>query len=582
MQIKDIMSKKVMYLDELNKVEDAMTIFVEKDIEGIFVTSKSTKEFNYFTKRDLISFLLGGLSKNTQLTDIKFKGYESIHENTNIRKINRIEKEYISVINNLGKPIGIVNKEEINRVKEMKMLSFELDAVIESSYDGIYITDGQANTLKVNRAYERITSINRNEMLGRNMKELVKKGYISESVSLIVLKRQAVTTIQQEFNNGKKVLATGTPIFDDEGNIFMIVTNVRDVTELVELKGQLEKNIELTERYYSTIEEMKMQILKADNMIAEDEKILELLEIAKRVSQVDITVLLLGETGVGKEEVARFIHQNSKRKDKPLVKVNCGAIPENLIESELFGYEKGAFTGANKDGKRGLFELAEGGTLLLDEIGELPLDLQVKLLRALQEQEIVRIGGVKPVKIDVRIIAATNRDLETMIKEKLFREDLYYRLNVIPLNIPPLRQRKKDIVPLIYFFTEKVNNKYNLNKRFSSDAFHRLINYDWPGNVRELKNIVERTAVITSSDEINASDLPEKIKSSDNYDDVDINNDIMPLKDIVAKIEKKLIDKSFLKYGNVRDAAKALGIDASTYVRKRKKYQRSTLLHKRN
>ncbi|QUH26987.1 sigma 54-interacting transcriptional regulator [Serpentinicella alkaliphila] len=580
MQIKEIMSSKVMYLKDSNTIEDAMKLFAKEDIDVIFINSDNS--FNYVTKKDLISFILKGCSNKTLLLNVNYNDYEKVNENTNIRKINKIEKEYIAVIDNKGKPIGIVKKDEVNRVKQMKILSFELDAVIESSYDGIYITDGQANTLKVNKAYERITGINRKEMLGKNMKELVKKGYISQSVTLLVLKRQAVTTIEQEFSTRKKVLATGTPIFDEEGNILMVVTNIRDVTELVELRSQLEINRELTEKYYSTIEEMKKQITKTDHMIAEDEKILELLEIAKRVSQVDITVLLLGETGVGKEEVARFIHQNSKRRDKQLIKVNCGAIPETLIESELFGYEKGAFTGANKEGKRGLFELAEGGTLLLDEIGELPLDLQVKLLRALQEQEIVRIGGVKPIKINVRILAATNRNLEKMVKENLFREDLYYRLNVIPLHIPPLRQRKKDIVPLIYFFTDKINKKYNLHKRFSSEAFHKLINYDWPGNVRELRNIVERTAVITSTDEIQGSDLPEKISISSGYVDVDIHDEIVPLKDIVGKIEKKLIERAFEKFGNVRDAAKALGIDASTYVRKRKKYQKNTSLHKYN
>lgn len=577
MQIKEIMRKKVMYLNGSDQVGEAMKLFAEKDIDGIFVTNNSNN-FYYFTKKDLISYIMKGLSKSTILSDIEYNGIEKVHENTNIRKINKLDKEHIAVIDSKGKPIGILSREEIKRVKEMKILSAELDAIIESSYDGIYITDGQANTLKVNKAYERLTGIDRKDIVGRNMKELVKKGYISQSVTLLVLRRRTITTIQQEFGTGKKVLSTGTPIFDEEGNIIMVVTNIRDVTELVELKDQLEKNRELTEKYYSTIEEMKMQILKADNIIAEDEKLLELLELAKRVSQVDVTVLLLGETGVGKEEVARFIHQNSRRKDKPLVKVNCGAIPENLIESELFGYEKGAFTGANKEGKRGLFEVAEGGTLLLDEIGELPLEVQVKLLRALQEQEIVRIGGVKPIKIDVRILAATNRDLENMVEEKLFREDLYYRLNVIPLYIPPLRQRKKDIVPLIYFFTNKINEKYNLNKRFSSDAFHKLINYDWPGNVRELRNIIERTAVITSSDEIRASDLPEKIISSSNYVDVDFTDKIIPLKEVVGSIEKKMIDKAFEKYGNVRDAAKALGIDPSTFVRKRKKYQKSNAL----
>ncbi|MDR5658443.1 sigma 54-interacting transcriptional regulator [Serpentinicella sp. ANB-PHB4] len=460
------------------------------------------------------------------------------------------------------------------QTKFKKILPNELDEILESSYDGIYITDGQGYTLKLNKAYERISGIKREEILGRNMKELVQEGYLSESVSLLVLKKRVRTTIEQEFSNGTKALVTGTPIFDEQGDISLVVTNVRDVTELVNLKDELKKNRELTEKYFSTIEELKKQIIKTDHMVVEDEKILELLKVAQRVSQLDVTILLLGETGVGKEEVARFIHQNSSRKDKPIVKINCGAIPENLIESELFGYEKGAFTGAKKEGKPGLFEIAEGGTIFLDEIGELPLELQVKLLRALQENEIVRVGSVKPIKIDVRILAATNRDLEYMVKNKLFREDLYYRLNVVPFSIPPLRERKKDIVPLIYFFTNKINNKYNLNKKFSAEAYHCFIKYDWPGNVRELKNIVERTIVVSPNSEIGLEDLPKQLYQKHNSISINIDEDLQPLKTVVENIEKKLVDKAYEKFGNVRAAAKALEIDPSTFVRKRRKYQK--------
>ena len=296
--------------------------------------------------------------------------------------------------------------------------------IIECSYDGIYITDGQANTIFLNRAYEKITGMKKKEMLGRNMKYLEKNRFISKSCTLMVLKYKRSITIQQSFKTGKKVLVSSSPIFDEDGNITMVVTNVRDVTELYELKEQLEKNKKLTEKYYSQVEAMRNQLLDFSDIIAEDNKMLSILEVAKKVAKVDTTVLLLGETGVGKEVIAKYIHKNSKRSDKSFIKINCGAIPENLIESELFGYEKGSFTGANKNGKIGLFELADAGTIFLDEVGELPLNMQVKLLRVLQEGEIRRIGGIKNIKVNVRVIAATNRNLEEMVKKKVFREDL--------------------------------------------------------------------------------------------------------------------------------------------------------------
>ncbi|WZL74485.1 sigma 54-interacting transcriptional regulator [Clostridiaceae bacterium 35-E11] len=461
----------------------------------------------------------------------------------------------------------------IDELNEVQKISQRLDAVIESSYDGIYITDGKANTLRINKSYERITGVKREEMLGKNMLELEKASYISESATLKVLTTGKTTTIHQKFRTGKNALVTSTPIFDNGGKISMVVTNVRDVTELAHLKEQLEANKELAKRYYSEIKEMRLQILNTADLVVEDEKMLETMRIAKRVAKVDTTVLLLGETGVGKEEVAKFIHKNSHRKKHQFIKINCGAIPENLIESELFGYEKGAFTGANKEGKVGLFEIADGGTLFLDEVGELSLDMQVKLLRVLQEQEIKRVGGIRSIKIDTRILAATNRDLEEMVKTKLFREDLYYRLNVVPLNIPPLRERRQDILPLVQHFLSVLNEKYQWNKFFHKDVLDTLYEYDWPGNVRELKNIVERVFIMSNQDNITVEDLPKSICAEREDKGLIKTDQIMPLKDAVALVEKQLIRSAFEKHGNVRSAAKVLGIDASTFVRKRRKYE---------
>lgn len=463
----------------------------------------------------------------------------------------------------------ILKELEINR-----KLSKRLDRTIEYSYDGIYITDGKGKTIRVNESYERITGLKRANLIDRNMKDLVKEGYISKSGSLLSIEKRQTISLNQEFKTGKKALITSRPVFDEKGNIIIVITNVRDVTELYKLKSELQVQEKLAEKYYWEIKELKNQYLDTSGLVVKDKKMLDILYRAKKAAITDITVLLFGESGVGKEVVAKFIHKNSNRLEKPFIKVNCGAIPENLIESELFGYEQGAFTGANKDGKMGLFEVANGGTLFLDEIGELPLNMQVKLLRVLQENEVKRVGGVKSIKIDVRIISATNRDLEKMVKQKLFREDLFYRLNVIPINIPPLRERKQDIIELTRYFLMNINEKYGWNKSLARDVMDAIYDYQWPGNVRELKNVIERITAMSSGDEINCKDLPRKILNKKNRPRFEFCDDIIPIKRAVAIVEKNLLERSYEKYGNVRDAARALDIDPSTFVRKRKKYEK--------
>ena len=458
--------------------------------------------------------------------------------------------------------------------KAERLIEKYLKAIIECSFDGIYITDGEANTWMINEAYERITGLDSEKLLGENMWTLMERGIISSSGSLLAIAEKRIVTLYQTFSTGKRAMITSTPIFDDDGEVVLVETNVRDLTEICALREQAERDKNELEqrRQLEFIKEKKV------DMVVCDENTIKTLLLADSVAKMDTTVVLCGESGVGKEVFAKYIRDNSRRKDAPYVKVNCGAIPENLIESELFGYEKGAFTGANKNGKIGLFEMADHGTIFLDEIGELPLNMQVKLLRVLQEQEIERIGGTKPVKIDVRVIAATNRNLEKMMEEKKFREDLYYRLMVFPIRIPALRERKKDIEPMAEYFLKELNNRYKGNKHMAENCMMILENYQWPGNVRELKNIVERAFIISQSDEITTESIPitdanahmnkyRKAKSS-----LAIDTDI-PMEEALKQLEMIYMDKAFEKYGNVRDAAESLGMSASTFVRKRQKYQ---------
>jgi transcriptional regulator with PAS, ATPase and Fis domain len=297
-----------------------------------------------------------------------------------------------------------------------------------------------------------------------------------------------------------------------------------------------------------------------------------ILQLAAKIADVDSTVFILGESGVGKEVIARFIHKRSHRDKGPFVKINCGAIPETLLESELFGYETGAFTGAKRQGKPGLIEMANEGTLFLDEIGELPLNLQVKLLQVLQEHRLVRIGGIKPITVNIRVIAATNRDIENMVKKGEFREDLFYRLNVVPITIPPLRERRDDIIPLIYHFLEEYNRKYDKAKKISAEAKDILIKYNWPGNVRELENTVERLVVTVEEDVILPHHLPENLKEINIPLKVVNVDGIIPLKDAVEMVERQLLHKAVEQCNSTYDIAKILGVNQSTVVRKIQKY----------
>ncbi|MBM7622625.1 sigma-54-dependent Fis family transcriptional regulator [Sporohalobacter salinus] len=549
--------------------------------EGIIVTyNAAAEEMLGYDAEEVIGKPIRSVLPNSGLLDVLKTGEAEFGEKINIGELTALTNR--SPIFQDGEINGsmaifqdISDLEQISEeLKTVKNLNKELDAIIESVSDGLYITDGYGDTIRINSAYEKITGIKSEEVLGRNMKDLVEEGVFSEAVTFQVLDKREPVSVMHEIKTGQKVLSTGNPVFNEDGEIVRIVTTARDVKKLNHLKKELEKTKELSERYYSELEQLRSQQLELDDeIVVKSSKMEKVFDSALQVGKVDSTVLITGESGVGKEIVAQAIHKASERKNNSLIKVNCGAIPDNLLEAELFGYEKGAFTGAKSDGKLGMFELADKGTLFLDEVGELPLNLQVKLLRALQEEKIKRVGGTERIKIDTRIIAATNQDLKRMMEERKFREDLYYRLNVVPIYIPPLRERKEDIAPLIFNFLQKFNEEYDANRKISLDVIETLEEYSWPGNVRELKNLVERFVVMSMQEKIELSSLPKKIEKS-KYEGKSIKvSEIIPLKKAVSRVEKNIIEMALKKYNTTYKVAKALGVSQPTVVRKKNKYK---------
>jgi PAS domain S-box-containing protein len=510
---------------------------------------------------------------NTRLMDIMKSGKPLTGQKFQGRSAPLLVN-YAPVIRD-GRVVGAVSVfQDFSRVEEIshelgvvKDLNRELGAIIHSSYDGIWVTDGEGLVLDINEAYERITGIRAKEVIGRTMRELVDEGYFDQSVTLIVMKELKSVTINQTVKGKKQILVTGNPIFDDEGKLFRVVTNVRDVTELVNLREQLTREKEQSRKYEAELTHLRSLQVRDSSIVFRSKPMTQIVEIAVKMANVDSTLLITGESGTGKELVAKLVHRQGKGEASPFISINCAAIPEQLLESELFGYEGGAFTGAKKEGKPGLFELAHNGTLFLDEVGELPLTLQVKILRAIQDKEITRVGATKAISVNVRIIAATNRDLAKMLREGTFREDLYYRLMVVPLHVQPLRNRKDDIPLLVRHFLDEFNRHFGYEKTLSPEVLDKLVNYPWPGNVRELKNVIERMVVMSPGSEIGMESIPESIYA----------RKYMPrqgarLKDAVEETERYLIEETYREHRSWKKVAEILGIDRTTVFRKAVKY----------
>ncbi|MFO8089368.1 MAG: sigma 54-interacting transcriptional regulator [Desulfatiglandaceae bacterium] len=442
------------------------------------------------------------------------------------------------------------------------------EGIMYHSRDGLFITDHEGNIVMLNKASEEMLGLTTADVLGRNVRDLVREGYYDSSVTLLVLEKKRPVTILQTSCKGTKILTTGIPIMDADNNIQFILVNDRDVSLIKMLKETLEPENLPPSLFRCNLDELGVDIKCLESIVFSSRCMENVIQTAVRAAKFNINILLTGKSGVGKSLVARLIHQLSPQKNDPFIDLNCGSLTTSLLESELFGYKPGAFTGAAVKGRKGLLESAHKGILFLDEIGEMHRSLQVKLLKFLETRTFYKVGSTEPQTIDTRIIAATNKDLEEIIQTGSFRKDLFFRLNEISIHIPPLSERKEEIEPLFKYFMDDFNKKFYTKKSISKEAMDLIKNYNFPGNVRELQNLVKRLITLTDEDEIKTCHLPGNMVPQ--FDDMELLNINNSLKHQVAAFESQLIKAQLKKCGSQRRAAKALKINQSTLSRKLK------------
>jgi len=572
-------------LNRLNAVMDsAHNGIIALDCNGIITNYNQAAEIMFgVPQEEAIGRNIKEVDPESTLMDVVTSGQMQMTQKRKLPK-GLVMSNRRPIIRN-GQVIGVVAvfqdltelEEAHTELRSVQELNKELESILEFSYDGLSISDDSGRFLRISPSFGKLLNIPIEDLIGKSVNEVTDQVLPIISVIESALEKRIPITMTEAILPGQQILATCIPVFDNQGVLVRVVTNLRDLTELNDLKQKVLESSELSKRYLEELGEWRERFIATAEVISSSLVMQRVVELALHVARVDSTVLITGESGVGKEVVAKMIHKVSPRKNGPFIEINCGAIPESLLESELFGYEKGAFTGASKEGRIGIFELANNGTLLLDEIAEMPLNLQVKLLRALQEQEIYRVGGSKPIKLNVRIIAATNKELWQMVQSRTFREDLYYRLNVVPVEIPPLRERREDIIPLANLFLKQCNDKYGLNKRLSAEVFSIFEMYNWPGNVRELQNLVERLIVTVNADEITPSHLPPlNGQEADNFSTLPIRVlGLTTLREAEEIVEKELIARALAIGKSTRKAADLLGVTHSTVVRKIRHYNLS-------
>ncbi|HWO77830.1 MAG TPA: sigma 54-interacting transcriptional regulator [Bacillus sp. (in: firmicutes)] len=604
----DWMMKNPAYIHLDTRVGEAAAILTQHDLDFISVVNQDLKPIGVLDSKAIILDLLQGLP-DRPVSECQINiDFQSVSLYDTITDLYQQPYTYYLVLDDEMRLTGILSQKEIlhalghyvDELNKSKNAAEILSIILDSAYEGVAVVDEEGIVREFNDAYSRFTGIKKEEAIGRHVKEVIDNTNLHNTVKTGLPERGVIQYIKGQpmvvnlipiWKNDKVVGAIGMLIFEGVGDLYRIY----DRFQKLNIKQQPPKYLE----------DKKKAKISIDSIIGESESIAKVKRLARKVAGTSATVLITGESGTGKEMLARSIHHLSFYAKGPFVSVNCGAIPEHLFESELFGYDEGAFTGAKKGGKPGKFELAQNGTIFLDEIGELSLTMQTKLLRVLQEKEIEHVGGNQKYKINARIIAATNRDLKAMVERGEFREDLYYRINVIELTIPPLRDRIEDIPLLISHFLTSTSKKYEIEEKLvTKEAMSVFLHYAWYGNVRELANVIEKLVILTEGPVIDVQHVPRYMKEIsyhyDKYRNLEQAETIglyhssvfdseektayhaagnnRPLleqaKSIHAKKEKEAIMEVLEKTGgNKSKAARLLGIHRTTLYQKIKKYR---------
>jgi PAS domain S-box-containing protein len=463
---------------------------------------------------------------------------------------------------------------KLPNIKEMHM---QFQTLLDHSYYGIYILDHKGIVLKVNDVAAGLIGLTKEEVIGTKITDLVENGIVDTALTPAILKfKKPLTRPLYVIKSNKYIMASGMPIFDEHGKILFVVVIEHDMTIVKELRARLDQVTQVADTIKSELSDRNLLELKNSKIIADAPAMNQVLTVLLKLAKIDASnILITGESGTGKGLLSKFVHHNGSRRNKPFISINCAALPDMLLEAELFGYEKGAFTGASDSGKAGLFELANQGTIFLDEIGDLPFAVQAKLLKFLDDGEIRRLGGTRTIKVNCIVIAATNQNLEELVQRKKFRQDLYFRLNIFPVHIPSLRKRREDILKISNFYLKQYNKIYKQKKRFSENCLEELQAYDFPGNVRELKNIIKNAVVIKEKDVLDrilspgiTRMKPRDSTSSDTFKPVvsqGFNKELL-------EFERNKLEQALARFDSTRDLAEHLGISQSTVVRKLKKH----------